>query len=251
MAKSKNQNVGKVNWNIFAKSEAIKTIAGIEVQPIVVKEKPDLKAKLQVQIKFPKDSEPKLLNLPQTVHSVYPIILQKHPKIIMHGQLNRENGDCDYIIAMKEERASVGVKNVASNVFGFHIFSIAGQMKRMIGTTGQYSNYVRKDIQENLNPRELFKRPDYEKDQAFLSSWVDKDVKRMVIQTTIFSVLFSFFGLFFGVLNLIGYLEFSYYFLIPFFMMAFFMLQQRYEAKYRKRTKVFSYFWKLISFKGL
>ncbi|MFT6836008.1 MAG: hypothetical protein ACJA0H_002051, partial [Francisellaceae bacterium] len=230
--------------------KSIKTVSGIKIKPLVVNELPQPKDKFQVQITFA-GGDPKILNLPQTIHAIYPIILQAKPKIIMHGYLDRNTGECNYIIAKQKERKQINTKSVTFGLFGFHVFSIAGQMKRMLGSTGQISRSLSNDVRENLNPRELFKKPDYHKDQEFLASWSHEDVERSVKQSTIFASLFFGIGTLLTILSIIGIFSVRYYFLIPFFALTLFMLQQRYEAKYRQRIKIFAYLWQLIKLKGL
>lgn len=249
MAKTITPNAERINWNIFTKSEAIKTIDGIEVEPIRVELLPEIKAKFQVKIKFAQD-EPKILNLPQTIHSIYPIILQRKPKIIIHGYLNRKTGDCHYVIVKEKQREPLSTKKMAFNLMGFHVFSLAGQVKRIVGSTGQYSRHLRQEMQDALRPSELLKKPDYAKDQAFLASWTDEDVKRSVKQTTIFSILFISIGLILTALGMIGVISLHYVFLLPFFVLPLFLLQQRYEAKHRQRIKFLPYLKRLIVFKG-
>ena len=246
----KNDYAIAIQWNIYAETCTIKAVQGIEIEPIQLKELPAEKEKFQVLIRMPNHPD-RILNLPQIIHSIYPVVLDDKPRTVIHGTLNRKTGLCEYVIAIKRD-SKVTKKDVVTGVFGLGVFPLARRVKRLSGTPLSYASDVFDEAKRSLRPSKLFaSKSNREEDQKFLSSWSDEFAETATKRYGYMAIACGFISFCYLIVGILCLMPSTLYVAIPTLFFTTIMLHRRYEAKNRTRVHFFKYIFKLVSLKGL
>ena len=266
------KNITELKWNAYSAPVTFACVGDIEIETIPcepLQRKVKKQKKQSIQVIYRKKGENvKTLNIPQNISSFYPVILQDKPRIVLHGHFNADTGDCYYIIAVRflkkhkseEEQQAIATQQVAKkkksklatffNVSTLYLFkdmkSIGKKVSRVAYKPMSMSSSVAHDMKQ-VKP--LLSFPDYERDQAFLNQFTDEQSQKLTRMYTWIAALFIFVPYpYLWYFDLYGK-GMGYFFIGIMYFIALVAVRARYEAKYRKRTKVFEFLWKLITWR--
>lgn len=261
------KNITELKWNIHSLPVTFACVGGIEIETIQCVA--SLQKKQSLQVIYRKQGEDdKTLNIPQNISSFYPVILQDKPRIVLHGHYNAETGDCYYTIAVRflkkhrseQEQQAKATQQVTKkkknklatffNVSTLYLFkdmkSIGKKVSRVAYKPMSMTSSVAHDMQQ-VKP--LLSFPDYERDQAFLNQFTDEQSQKLTRMYTWLTALFIFVPYpYLWYFDLYGK-GMGYFFIGIMYFLALMAVRARYEAKYRKRTKVFEFLWKLVTWR--
>ncbi|WP_203249709.1 hypothetical protein [Cysteiniphilum marinum] len=259
------ENTTILRWNVYGKVSAFSCIGDIDIQTIKHTDALSKEHKIQV-IYHKQGEEEKILNIPQHVSHLYPVILHDQPRLVIYGQCYSNTGDCHYVIEERQiksvdgknnefkESQTAKAKRTKKSKLGtlFHVstlyifkdmLSIGRKVKRVAYKPTSISSRVVKDLKD-VKP--LFSFPDYERDQRFLDRFTDEQSQKLTRMYTCLAGLFVFIPYpYLWYYDLYGK-GMGLFFIGIMYFLALMCVRARYEAKYKKRTKVFEFLWKLV-----
>ncbi|MBK2124439.1 hypothetical protein [Fangia hongkongensis] len=255
----------EIKWNIYENPVSFDCVANITIETIRYIDAPEKGQSIQVTYQR-KNEDKKTLNIPHYISSFYPVILEDKPRVILHGYFNSNTGDCYYTIAtrlikkhqcsnqktddLQQSKKKKSKLATALNLSTLYLFkdikSISKKVARVAYKPTSISSHVAKDM-KSVKP--LFSLPDYKKDQAFLDRFTDEQSQKLTRMYTWLTALFLFIPYpYLWYFNLYGQ-SMGYIFIGIMYFIALIALRARYEAKYKKRTKVFEFVWKLMTWR--
>jgi|LauGreDrversion4_2_1035121.scaffolds.fasta_scaffold38845_3 hypothetical protein len=261
------ENGNQLMWNIYGKVADFSCVGDIEIKTIKHTEALSKDQKIQV-IYHKQGEDKKVLHIPQHVSNLYPVILQDKPRLVLYGQCYISTGDCHYVIEerqikseqdkVSETEDSKGKKKKTKksklatffHVSTLYIFkdmlSIGGKVKRVAYKPTSMTSSV---IKEMRDVKPLFSFPDYERDQRFLDRFTDEQSQKLTRMYTWLTALFVFIPYpYLWYYDLYGK-GMGLFFIGIMYFLALMCVRARYEAKYKKRTKVFEFLWKMVTWR--
>lgn len=242
----KPKNYVHLHWNAYSnKQKVMQVFDFLTFESIPVDQANAKQPKIQLKTILA-DAPDQVLNLPHKVQKFYPVILCNNPKTVIHGEFNDATGDCNYTVV--HEKPQSIAKNTALAVFSLHPLSLTRKLTRLFGKPFSYTGTVVTDTKQSL--RNIFKKPDYARDQAYLSTWTDATSDKLTKMYGYYAAFFFISPVIYLVLSWFMQFQPAFILFLPLWLLALMSLHRRYEAKYRQRTKLRHYFLKLFTFRG-
>ncbi|MDA0910241.1 MAG: hypothetical protein O2809_01600 [Proteobacteria bacterium] len=263
------ENGNQLMWNIYGTVADFSCVGDIEIKTIKHTEALSKDQKIQV-IYHKQGEDKKVLHIPQHVSHLYPVILQDKPRLVLYGNFNSSTGDCHYIIeerqlksdqakeaknnketkeaqAFKKKKSKLATLFHVSTLYIFKdMLSIGRKVKRVAYKPTSITSSV---VKEMRDVKPLFSLPDYEKDQRFLEQFTDEQSQKLTRMYTWLTALFIFIPYpYLWYYDLYGK-GMGLFFIGIMYFLALMCVRARYEAKYKKRTNVFEFLWKMVTWR--
>jgi hypothetical protein len=178
----------EIKWNLYDPRINSISVRDIVFKPFKYEKIPSPKEKIKVIVKIG-DSELKILNLPQNINQIYPVILVSNPRIVIYGFFNRYNGNLNYFVQVKVNENEN--KKIFSSVFGLGFIPLYKKVKRMSYTPikSRYSYHVFMDAKDAIKSFKTRKKKDIELNN-YLKTFSEEDRIRKAKSYSFFSILF-------------------------------------------------------------